>query len=98
MLGACDACEFAQRGPDPVATTVHADRVEPAGRSGEAQFGCVGEQSEHIVEAPVVDGGGVQVDEVGHRKPVADVELHDPSLGHGNPLLRLMSSRHFLRV
>lgn len=66
---------------------MHPIGLERLRGTGEAEFRCVGEQFGDVVEASVVDGGRVEVDEIGEGEPVRNGELHPA------PLLRLMSSR-----
>jgi hypothetical protein len=79
-------------GADAVAAAQRPHRLKRSWRIGQAQFGCLGEQFDHVVESAVVNGGRVEVNQIGQCQTVGGRQ------GHGNPLLRRMSSRHCLRV
>jgi len=79
-------------GADAGAALQHAYRLERSRWIGQAQFGCLGEQFHDVVETAVIDRGGVEVNQVRQRQTIGGGQ------GHGNPLLRRMSSRHCLRV
>jgi hypothetical protein len=79
-------------GADAVAAAQRPHRLKRARWIRQAQLGCLGEQFDHVVESAVVDGGRVQVNQIGQCQTVRGRQ------GHGNPLLRRMSSRHCLRV
>jgi hypothetical protein len=94
VFGAVHRRQRGHRRAYAVAPVLPAYRLERPRWVGQPQFGCLGEQFEHVVEASVVDRRCVQVDEVGERQPVGRGEDHSG----GRPLLSRMALRHWSHV
>jgi hypothetical protein len=58
------------RGADTVAAVMDTYRLQRARRIWQPQFGYGREQFEHVVEAPIVDGRRIEMNQVGDRQPV----------------------------
>jgi hypothetical protein len=78
VLGPLDTGQCVHRGAHAVFTALHAHRLEFAGRIGQPQFCCVGEQLDDVTEATVVHGSGIQMNQIGEGQPVGDGDLHAP--------------------
>jgi hypothetical protein len=92
MFGAGKTGQCRHRRPNTVTAPVTAHRVKGTRRIRKPQFGCLGEQFDDVVEAPVVDGGGVDVDEISQRQTVRHGEDHRAQ--RPARLLARMASRH----
>jgi hypothetical protein len=79
VLGAFQPGDGRQGRPYPVVPVMVPHRLEHPRRIGQPQLRGVGEQGDHVVEPAVVDGRGVEVDEVGDGEPVGHVERHGRS-------------------
>ncbi|BBY15817.1 hypothetical protein MLIT_14090 [Mycolicibacterium litorale] len=79
VLGALHAGQRRHRVADTVvAVQVPLGFQDPRG-IGQPQLGGLGEQPHHVLETAVVDGGGVEVHQVGHRKTVGGGQAHEIS-------------------
>jgi hypothetical protein len=56
VLCAGDGGQRRHRGADTVAAMVGPHRLQRPGWIRQSQFRCVGEQFDHIIESPVIDG------------------------------------------
>jgi hypothetical protein len=79
VLGAMHAGDGRQCRAHPVMPLMAPHRLQRPRRVGQPQLRGVGEQGDHVIEPAVVDGRGVQVDEVGDGEPVGHVERHGRS-------------------
>ena len=96
VFGPFDGRQGVHRGTHTGSAELHAYRSQFTRRVGKAQFGCLGEQFDDVVESSVVNGGRVEVNQVGQRQPV---RYRDRGLaGHARPLLRRMSNMQRKRV
>jgi hypothetical protein len=92
VFGSGDGGQRRHRGAHTVTSVMAAHRLQRPWRVGQPQFRSLGEQFEYIIEAPVVDRRGIQVNQVAERQPVERGQAHGV---HGCPmLLRRMISRH----
>lgn len=83
VLGAFDVVECGHRGPHSGAAPVHPLRPQDFRWVRQPQFRCVGEQLGDVIEATVVDGGGVEVNQIGEGEPVSGWQRHGDSTAIG---------------
>jgi hypothetical protein len=76
VLGAGHLGQRRQCRQHPVPAVPVTNRLQLAGRFGEPQFCCLGEQFGHIAESSIVHRSGVQVHQIGQCQPVGDGEAH----------------------